>query len=428
MVFFPILLLTILNIIYVVGFLAAVVLRKSTEGEHYFLGFNPRLLLFRCRKVKFTLGIYIPIIGLARIYSVDEAGKKQLFYPWQLAHASVTQRLLLTYSGVASLFVFGVLMSILSVYTSSEQYIPKEEVIKHGIYPSPQARTVGFLPGDKVIAVNGKDYNDFAELLARETSDTPQTSYTILRDGRQLILSLAKVSGQSVPTDQLFLSVNAPFSIGGVVPGSPAQNAGLLPRDRVNKINGYPITSFQEMNAYLESDEDGEITLEIQRADNSQPTFERTLVLNEYRKIGIWVQQEIEYQTKMYSFAESAKLGTVRFGSDVIRQFKSFGGIMGPGQGEKKVSGPIGISGAFGTTFSFSRFASLTSMYITFIIALNFLPLPKSAMLEVIPLAYEAVKRKSLAYKSFRRIRQISIGLLALMIVWQMVSDIMMLF
>jgi regulator of sigma E protease len=423
--FFLLLLFILLNVIYTIGFLGAHVLRKSPQ--HFFLGFDPAFFTFSCRNVKFTLGIYIPIIGLSRIYSCDTAGKKQLFYPWQLQRTSVIQRLFLTYSGVATLFVFGVLAAIFSVYSSSEQYIAKGEVMKYGVYPSAQARTVGFLPGDKVIAVNGKDYNDFTELIRPEIIYSLQTNYTILRNGQKLILPLTNASSQNSPPQELFLSINAPFAVKIVLPGSPAENAGILPNDRIVKVNGYPVTSFQEMNAYFESDEDGEVMLGIQRGDSSDATFEKSLVLNEYTKIGVSIEQKIDYHTKEYSLAESCRLGARRFWSSLVVQFKILGRMLGV-EDEKKLSGPIGISAAFGNTFSFSRFISFTSLYITFIIMLNFLPLPKSAMLEVLPLSYEAVRRRALSYKSFRRIRQISIALLLLIMVVQVVSDIVMLF
>jgi regulator of sigma E protease len=428
MAFFSLLvILVILNIVYVIGFLSAQVVRKSPQ--HYFLGFNPGFATLSFRNVKFTLGIYIPIIGFARIYYVDNVGKKQLFYPWQLVHTPLFQRLLLTYSGVVALFFFGGILAIISVYTSSDQYIPKAEVIKHGIYPSVQARTVGFLPGDKVVAVNGRDYNDFAELVRPETIYSAQTNYTILRDGQELILSLTDSSRQNLPPHELFLTINAPFFVGEVQPQSPAEKAGILSGDKIVKVNGHPIITFQEMNSYFQSDEDGEVVLEIRRGNDLGQKFEKIVALNQYNKIGISIDQKIEYETEVYSFIESVKLGTARFWSGIVVQFKVFGRTLNllAGREKQTLRGPISISAAFGS-FSFPWFASFTSMYVAVIIALNFLPLPKSAMLEVIPLGYEAITRRSLSYKSFRLIRQISIWLLVLMMVWQLVIDIGKLF
>jgi len=427
MAFFSLLVILIIsNIVYVIGFLAAQIPTKSPQ--HFFLGFNSGFLTFNLRNVKFTLGTYIPIIGFARIYCVDNLGKKQLFYPWQVGNSSLFQRLLLTYSGVLTLFAFGVMLSIISVYTSSHQYIPKDEVIKHGIYPSAQARMVGFLPGDKVMAVNGTDYDDFVELVRSEVILSPKTYYTILRKGEEFNLSLNESIAKSLQRHELFLSINAPFSVGKVLAESPAENAGILPGDKVVKINGYPIVSFQEMNSYFESDDDGQVMLEIQRGDNFEQKLEKNLALNESKKIGISIEQKIAYKTKVYSFLESFKLGISRFWSTTMVQFKMPGRTLGvfAGQERKTLSGPISMS-AFGS-FSFSRFASLTSMYMALSVALNFLPLPKSAMLEVIPLGYEAVRKKRFSYKTFRRIRQIGIALLIVLLVWQIVSDITKLF
>ena len=87
----------------------------------------------------------------------------------------------------------------------------------------------------------------------------------------------------------------------------------------------------------------------------------------------------------------------------------------------------MGIAAAFGSV-TFSWIASVTSAYIGFVVLLNLLPLPKSAMLEVFPLGYEAVTGKRLSYKTFEIIRQISIVLLIALWVWQFVSELFSLF
>jgi regulator of sigma E protease len=223
--------------------------------------------------------------------------------------------------------------------------------------------------------------------------------------------------------------VNSPFSVGKILPESPAENAGILSGDKILKVNGHPITSFQEMNSYFESDEDREVVLELQREGNAGQKFEKTIVLDQFNKIGISVDQKIDYKVKVYSLPESLKLGVTRFWSSIIVQFKVLGRTLGllVGQKKKTLSGPIGISAAFGS-FSFSRLASLTSLYIALVIMLNLLPLPKSAMLEVIPLGYEALTRKPFSYNSFRIIRKTSIAFLFALMMWQFVIDIVRLF
>jgi len=413
--------LIVLNIIYVIGFLGAQVLRAAPQ--HYFLGFDPDFLTFRVRNVKFTFGIYIPIIGLSRIFYVDHDGKKQLFYPWKFAKVPVFQRLLLTYSGVMTLFVFGVLLAVTLAYTSKEKYVSKDEVNKYGIYPSPQARIAGFLPGDKVIAVNGKDYTDYMELVHPKIVYSDHTTYTVLREGKELMLSLRDTTGQYLPSHELFLTVNAPFAVRDVLPGSPAAKAGILSGDKIVKVNDHPITSFQEMNSWVKADEDGEVDLDIRRGNNPEQKFERTIVINRYQKIGISIDQKIEYKTKEHSLSESFEIGVARVWSGIVVQLKVLGIILGPYSAKKTVSGPVGISAPFGD-LTFRGLVPLIVLYITYVIVLNFLPLPKSAILEVIPLGYEIVKRKPLSYKSFRMIRKISIWLLVVLMVWQFVSDI----
>ena len=419
--------LVVLNVIYVIGFLGAQVLRNSPQ--HYFLGFRSSFFSFTIRKVKFDVALYIPLIGFSRIYTLDSSGKKHLFYPWQAFDVPLLKRLLLTYSGVLALFFFGVVLSIFGVYTSTERYIPKEEVIRHGIYPSQQAREAGFRTGDKVVAINGKDYSDYSELIRPEIIHSENTEYTIQRNGQQLVISIDKSFVESLPLEEPFLEINSSFTVRVVQSGSPAEDAGIETGDRIVKVNGSVIQGFPEMKSYFKSDDDGEVVLEIKRGTNADPGFEKTIKLDESRRMGISVVEEVEYSERTYSLIQSIPIGIARFWSRIGVQLDAVRRIISvsSGRARQTVSGPMGIAAAFGSV-TFSWIASVTSAYIGFVVLLNLLPLPKSAMLEVFPLGYEAVTGKRLSYKTFEIIRQISIVLLIALWVWQFVSELFSLF
>jgi regulator of sigma E protease len=422
---FPILVL--LNIIYTVGFLAAQLFTKA-HHEHYFLGYNPGLIAFSIRKVKFTFGIFIPVIGISRIYFIH-AGKKHTFYPWQFTSVSILKRLFVTYGGVLSLFFVGVVMSVIAVYISDEKFISKEEVNKHGIYPSENARAVGFLPGDKVVALNGSDYKDFYELVSTDVVQSPETYYTILRGSDEMLIKMSDLPATGQHGHQMFLQLNAPFSVGEVMPGSPAALAEIHEGDKIVKVNNNPLVSLDELNTLFQADEDGTVLLEIERIKgSSKQKLEKVVLLNASKKLGFIAKEEIQYEPRMYSLLQSIFVGVKRFFVNLFSQWQGIRKMIGmavPGS-EQKLGGPIKISALAEQDLHWWIY--FTYMYTGFVIVLNFLPFPKSAMLEVIPLSYEALAKKPFSYKSFWLIRQISICLFGFLILLQLTMDLIKLF
>jgi regulator of sigma E protease len=421
--------LVILNIVYTIGFLSAKILTNACH-QHYLIGYKPSLITFSIRKIKISLGLYIPIIGLSRIYRFENLEKEQSLYPWQFHDVSILKRLFVTYSGVLSLFVFGSIMSMLGVYTSRERYIPKEEVNKYGVYPSEEARALGFQTGDKIIALNGRDYDDFFDLNQPDVIESPETYYTILRGEKTLTIRLHDFAPVAFSITGLFLELNVPFWVNNVVAGSPAANAEIYKGDKIVKVDGNRIVKTREMNEYLQLDTDGQVLLEIERGEGvAFRRLEKVVQLKSNRKLGISIDERIHYKIREYSVLRSICLGAQRFCSSVGSWIKAIVTIVGmnlPGA-ESRLSGPMNISSAIEGE-SLNWFIYVICKYASLTIFMNFLPSPKSALLEIIPLGYEALTRKHFAYKSFRIVQLISIWLFVLLIIWQFVIDLAKLF
>ncbi|MHC3438523.1 site-2 protease family protein [Natrialbaceae archaeon A-gly3] len=67
-------------------------------------------------------------------------------------------------------------------------------------------------------------------------------------------------------------------AIGGVAPGSSAEDAGIEPNDRITAIGGTPIDSNDDLSAVLEGIDDNEVTIEINDGER-ETTVERSLLV-----------------------------------------------------------------------------------------------------------------------------------------------------
>jgi regulator of sigma E protease len=413
--------ISILHIVYTAGYLLACIF-TGVHHQHYFLGFGPRLFSVRVNGIKFTIGIYIPIIFLSKIYQMEGDEKMKPWYAWQFSDQPLWKRLLVTYSGVFALMLFSLVAFMLVTYSGEEYTVTKEEVNKLGIFPSKIAWARGFRKGDKIIALNGTDYNDFYALIQPNITEDPQSYYTISRDGKRTDIRL-NPSGTPLPRGEMFIELNAPFSIGDVLPGEPADQAGIQKGDKILEVNGTPVTKFREMNEIFENDEDGTVDLLIQRSASS---FERRVILNENKKIGIVIHEEISYALKNHNVADAVTIGTKRWFRTGLYQVEPFISLISGKihRSRSSTGGPVYITDILGDNPRWTKLLMFIAMYALFVILLNFLPIPASIVWEAIPLIYEMVTHKLFSFKTFKGFRKLATLFVVLMMLSIFIIDI----
>ena len=158
--------------------------------------------------------------------------------------------------------------------TTTIGYIPADS-------PAAQA---GLLPGDTIRAIDGRPVEKWMgnmegvrELVAM--SEHEKITFSIDRpmpDGSTQQLTIE--SGFKLPETkwwqrtamrQVGIMPAAPAIIGEIIPGSPAEQAGLIKGQRVVKLNGTPVFSPVPV---LEAAEKGALELTLQNADGSEIT------------------------------------------------------------------------------------------------------------------------------------------------------------
>jgi regulator of sigma E protease len=416
---YPLLYIVILNVVYVFGYFLFAILLKVKEA-HYFLGSGNQLFSFRIANTQFSVGRYIPIVGLANIYTIIDGTRQRTKYPWEFFEQSIGRRLMVTLGGAVAVFVFGLLTSIVVTYVTTEKIITKEEVNRYGIYPSPQAREWGFEKGDKIVAINGKDYDDYTDLISPDEIVNPNIYYTVERNGKKMDIKPAKLMETFSYRDQLFISLYAPFEVDIVKPKSAAEAAGILPGDKITMVNGQPIVKFTEMNDAFKNDEDGMVSLELQRVGpDSIKTWIVNVELDSEKKIGLVAKELIQYTERKNTLFEAIQKGTYRSFSWMSSNFRGvFKAITGQLNAVKSPGGPIRISATENTFWSFA--GALGMWYALW----NLLPLPKAAFWEIIALVYERVTGRKYSYSTFQKTLILSWVIPIGLMIWMFTSDI----
>ncbi len=412
-----------LTIAYYLGYFTLAIL-LGVHNNHYFLGFGNRLFDFKIKGVLFTVGIFIPIFGLARIYRIEEGFKKRPHYAWEFVERPLFNRFLVTYGGVFSLLINSLFIFIALAYVVDDRYISKEEINRQGIFPSPLAQQYGFQIKDKILRINGEGFERFDELNDPEIFETTGSSYTVGRNGEELIIKITALDS-AIELREPFLQIISPVEIDSVAPNSPANLIDLQEGDRIIKVNDRNIYRLRDMQEEFRNEVRGQALLQILRIkENDTITLSREVTLDQQKRIGVFTRETIQFTTRSNSFFEAIMKGTTNIFSNLSGQIKALFMIVAP---RPIKGGPIGISSAFGN-FSWQRFWYVTATWSSWFILWNFLPYPKSTLWESVALVYERVSKRKYPDSVFRKTLALGWFVFFAQILWVLVNDISKLF
>lgn len=188
----------------------------------------------------------------------------------------VVTKLLVFTGGVFFNYLTAIAAMFIVLIIGSEQPIPGEAKI--GAVSNAAMLEAGLLKSDVFIEIEGSavaNLEDFligfdAALKAGDLADG--FDVRIDRGGIVTALSLPPMSEDD--KSAYFDTENENFEawtwwmepiVGGVMPYSPAGQAGLKDRDRIVAINGIPVSQWDEMTEVIRANPDSAVTLEVQR-------------------------------------------------------------------------------------------------------------------------------------------------------------------
>jgi regulator of sigma E protease len=136
------------------------------------------------------------------------------------------------------------------------------------------AQVAGLQLGDKIIGFNQKKiygWNHFESLL--EGNKTDPLKITVLRNGEEVsALIQPKIMQREDMLGQMStfrdLGIQAAYTtniIGEVIPGEPAEQAGLQKEDRIIQIDSKSVSNWKEINEYITTSSGEKINIKISR-------------------------------------------------------------------------------------------------------------------------------------------------------------------
>ena len=344
-------------------------------------GFGRRLFGFHwgetdCRVSLIPLGGYVKLEGEPddRL-SEDVRGDRFSFETGRdFANRPRWQRFVVYLAGP---FMNGVLTvaTLTALYMSGFQVDASlfDRPIIGAVEPGSPAAAAGLQPGDELLEIDGTRQADWehAQYAVMLRPDRP-LRLRVRRDGqeREVVVRSVSTSAEKVGT----IGVSPLVRVGQVVPGAPAEAAGLNPDDAILRIGDHPVRSFAEIPPLVALSAGKPLRLQIWRAGRA---FEVEVTP---RDDGSGVRIGIGPKLTLKRFALPSAVGeSLRWTWGMTRlTFETVWRLVTAELSPRTMMGPLGIAKASGDA---ARGGPQALLYLVAVISLqigimNLFPLP----------------------------------------------------
>ena len=462
-----ILALTLLVVVHEFGhFITARIFK--TRVEKFYIFFNPRFSIFRCKKVhgkwrfaffsknvpdkfithehidpitnkksytyepidltklpeddwrteeettEFGMG-WVPFGGYCSIAGmIDESMNlgqmQQEPQPWEFRSKPAWQRLIVMIGGVVMNVILAYFVYTGLLITQGEQYLPTSEVNRYGIVTDSLGRELGFRDGDKIISVDGEQVENFYAITMELLLENPEY-VEVERDGKRISVVLPDNATEKIIKNQTqFISYRVPFVIGDFVAGSAAKDAGLQKGDMIIMVNDINTPYYNTFTEEIKQFAGQEVNLSVLRGVD---TLNFDVKLTNDAKLGVYALNTLEFKTQEYTFTEAIAQGFNKTGKELNDYWKQLKLIFNPqNKAYESLGGFITIGSIFPDKFNWTQFWRLTAFLSIILAVMNILPIPALDGGHVLFLLYEIITRRKPSDK-FMEIAQ-SVGLIIL--------------
>jgi len=376
----------------------------KTRVNKFYLFFDflfpvPTLLNFSLFKKKvgdtefgigwFPLGGYVQIDGM-QDETQDAEKLKSPPQPWEFRSKKPWQRLLIMMGGILVNVVVAFIIYAGILFVWGEKKIVNSS-LKNGITVGDSLMyKFGFKNGDKIVSVNGETVEYFDDVPKKVLIGGKDV--VVERNGANVNIALpVDVLGQ-LSTKKLdkkgLLNIRMPNIVGNIADDkfkkeSNAYKAGILPNDKIVKIDSASINYWDDISTYTSVLKDSATVAVTVNRDNKELVYK--VHLDQNKKLGLaylgadslnnigWLQ----INKKSYGFFESFGAGVKKTFSklgDYISQFKL---IFSPSTGAYKgMGGFASMTQAFGGSWDWEYFWGITAFFSVALAFMNFLPIP----------------------------------------------------
>ena len=312
--------------------------------EVFSLGFGKRLFGFKRGGTDYRVSA-LPFGGYVKMSGENpmEAGSGD---PAEFTSHPRWQRLIIALAGPVMNGFFAVAMftGLYMFRYEHPAFLDRAAIISE-VPPNTPGSSIGLVPGDRIVRVDGKDTPTWGSVITRMAVDTMQIAQLTVRRGDQTIeKSVSYDQPKLNPFDFLGVEPDQPYIIGRISEGLPAAKAGLQIGDEILSVNGHAVHRTAELLRIIEGTKDKPIAVELKRKGillriTLNPEFVQLPEGNGYR---IGVSEPSGVHQLPFTQALRASLDTNRQYSTLV--FEVLGRLLTRKTSIRQMSGPIDIA------------------------------------------------------------------------------------
>ena len=433
----------VLGILIIVHELGHFFMARLAGGgvERFSVGFGPVLWRYRGKQTEYCLSA-IPMGGYVKMMGDDEnplkGGRAGAVDPARaFNNKPLFSRFLIVFAGPAMNFILAVVIAAAMFALVGRPVAPAEvgRVAEGG-----SAAQAGLRTGDRIVAVDGEPVQ-YWEDLARAVQDADGRPLQVTVQGpagpRTTALTPVRATRKDLFGDeQAVWEIGAapylPASIGGTIPGHPAEKAGLRAGDVIVALDGQPILSWSELAERIHERAGKPTRLEVKRGGE---TLSITVTPREgtvpgpdgkEMEVGLVGIRPGGAGTMVRSNPLAATWEGLAWAADVtaktgIGLYKIVVGQLD----RSNIGGPIQIAKTAGEQArqGFVSLALFTAVISINLFLLNLLPVPMLDGGHLLFFGFEAVLGRPLSVRKRELAQQVGFALLMLLMVFAFYND-----
>jgi regulator of sigma E protease len=416
----------------------------GVEVEEFSLGWGPKLTGFKRGATTYRLSV-LPIGGYCRMKGEDSYRKaleeKLEDFPKEPGSyfaAHPLKRILIALGGplLNVVFAFAVFATVFGVGYTVDSWGNKLVLASDYDEQSYAADGAGFLTGDAIVSIEGKDIRSFSDIQEAFALSAEQRLAVVLeRDGRRIETTVTPQLDRETGAGRVGIYPWVDGEVESLTAGSPLRLAGLSAGDRIVAVDGVPVRHGIDLIRYLELKRPERPVLSYER---SGAAADATLVLSYaeglapdlgigWRRTKLTIRSDNAFAALADGWNETIKTiaGTYRGLASLFKGVDVFRAVSGPAR-ITWVVGQVATESfstgmASGLTVSFNFLAILSIG----LFAMNLLPIPLLDGGWILLFIAEALRGKAAKVKTVFRYQTIGIVAVAGLFLLSTIADIL---
>lgn len=424
--------LSILVVLHELGHFIPAKLFK-TRVEKFYLFFDPWFSLFKVKKGETEYGVgWLPLGGYVKISgmideSMDKDQMKKDPEPWEFRAKPAWQRLIIMIGGVTVNILLGMAIYAMVLFVWGEQKLPVANV-EQGFHYDELLHEVGFEDGDIIVAAGDEPIVYYGE-LNKKLLLGGSNQVTVLRNGIQATIDLPEDFSETLVASnkKQFAVPRVPFIIADMVPGMPAEQAGLQVNDKIVMVDSLPLKYAAEIINYIGTHAGETILVGVDREGKYTQV---PVAVNEDGLIGInnqSINKLLEIEKKQYGFIEAIPAG-INSGINTLSGYVASLKLVFTPAGASQIGGFGTIGSLFSPTWDWQSFWQLTALISIILAFMNILPIPALDGGHVMFLLYEMITGRAPHQKVLEYAQMVGMILLLALLIFANGNDIFKLF